>query len=134
MTKDPTVWISEHFRWDEFRCSDGTAVPARYRANVTKLCETMLEPIREAWGRPVTILSGYRTPTWNGRVEGAKASQHLLGCAADIVIAGVTPAEVYLTINDMMDRDKSDMILDGGLGKYRTFTHVDIGPPRRWRG
>lgn len=127
---DPAIWVSPHFRWDEARCNDGTRVPARYKANVIELMRR-LELVRDYWDMPVTLLSCYRTEDYNRRIGGAKASQHLLGKAGDIVIAGTPPAAVYTVVDWMM---KNGTIPDGGLGKYKTFTHIDIGPPRRWRG
>lgn len=52
--------------------------------NLTKLVDTILDPLREAWGKPIIITSGYRCPQVNKAVGGAKNSQHLTGCAADI--------------------------------------------------
>jgi uncharacterized protein YcbK (DUF882 family) len=128
---DPDIWIAPFFRWDEFRCNDGTAVPARLRVPVSNLVNNTLARVRSIWGRPMTVLSGYRTPAWNKRVGGELRSYHLRGMAADIVIAGVRPMDVADAIQDAME---CGTIPNGGLGRYRTFTHVDIGPARRWRG
>lgn len=46
----------------------------------------MLEPLRQHAGKPVIISSGYRCPTLNRLVGGAKTSQHMKGEAADIRI------------------------------------------------
>lgn len=117
------TWINEFFRWDEFRCNDGTPVPARYLDNVQALADLLLV-VRANWGRPITILSGYRTPVYNKKIGGAPKSQHLRGKAADIVVAGISPREVQSTLVNW----------SGGLGSYKTFTHIDIGPKRRWNG
>ncbi len=126
----PADWVTLHYAWDEMRCNDGTPVPDKYRANAIELCRR-LEWIRARWGRPVTILSGYRTPAWNKKVGGAKNSEHLRAAAADIVVAGVEAGEVYDAIHWMIHAGK---LADGGLGRYEQWTHVDIGPARRWRG
>ena len=52
------------------------------------LCTAVLDPLREAVGRPITISSGYRGPVLNQRVGGVADSQHLLGMAVDIQSAG----------------------------------------------
>ena len=44
----------------------------------------MLDPLREWYGKPVTVNSGYRCPQLNRMVGGAASSQHLKGEAADI--------------------------------------------------
>ena len=49
------------------------------------LVEKLLDPIREAWGEPIVVSSGYRCPELNALVGGAQYSHHLLGCAADLI-------------------------------------------------
>ena len=49
------------------------------------LADQLLDPIREAWGEPIVVSSGYRCKQLNALVGGAKYSHHLLGCAADII-------------------------------------------------
>ena len=49
------------------------------------LVDQLLDPIREAWGEPIVVSSGYRCKELNTLVGGAKNSHHLLGCAADII-------------------------------------------------
>lgn len=55
------------------------------------LIEQLLDPIRAAWGGPITINSGYRCPKLNAAVGGVSTSQHLRGEAADISVG--TPAD-----------------------------------------
>ena len=49
------------------------------------LVDQLLDPIREEWGEPIVVSSGYRCKELNALVGGAKNSHHLLGCAADII-------------------------------------------------
>lgn len=49
------------------------------------LVEQLLDPIREAWGEPIVVSSGYRCRELNDLVGGATHSHHLLGCAADLI-------------------------------------------------
>ena len=49
------------------------------------LVDQLLNPIREAWGEPIVVSSGYRCKELNTLIGGAKNSHHLLGCAADII-------------------------------------------------
>ena len=49
------------------------------------LVDQLLDPIREAWGEPIVVSSGYRCKQLNALVGGAKYSHHMLGCAADII-------------------------------------------------
>lgn len=52
--------------------------------NVKALVENVLDPLREKYGKPIRVNSGYRCPKHNLAVGGASRSQHLLGEAADI--------------------------------------------------
>lgn len=52
--------------------------------NLERLIETILDPLREAYGEPIIVNSGYRSIPVNNAVGGSKTSQHLKGQAADI--------------------------------------------------
>ena len=45
----------------------------------------MLDKIRERYGKPIVVTSGYRCPELNKAVGGVKSSQHVKGEAADLV-------------------------------------------------
>jgi len=60
------------------------APTASVERNLTALVDNILDPLREAWGRPITVTSGYRCPALNKAVGGSRTSQHLRGMAADI--------------------------------------------------
>ena len=57
---------------------------ATEQANIRKLVDNVLDPLREIYGKPIKINSGYRSPMVNARVNGAKNSDHVKGMAADI--------------------------------------------------
>ena len=52
--------------------------------NLNQLIDNILDPLREAWGHPIIVGSGYRCEALNKAVGGAAHSQHKLGQAADI--------------------------------------------------
>ena len=52
--------------------------------NLHMLAEKILQPLRNAWQRPIIVTSGYRCPALNRALRGSKNSQHLMGQAADI--------------------------------------------------
>lgn len=54
------------------------------RAQLSRLAQEVLQPLRDMVGVPLTITSGYRSPRLNKAVGGAATSQHLAGEAADI--------------------------------------------------
>ena len=51
---------------------------------LTALVDNVLDPLREAWGKPIHVNSGYRCQALNKAVGGVPASQHMRGEAADI--------------------------------------------------
>lgn len=53
--------------------------------NLTDLTENLLDPIRETWGKPIIISSGYRSDALNKAVGGSKTSAHRFGLAVDVV-------------------------------------------------
>lgn len=59
--------------------------------NLTALVNHVLDPLREAYGKPITVNSGYRSPELNKAVGGSATSDHMQGRAADIT--GGSPAE-----------------------------------------
>lgn len=64
---------------------DNTA-PKEAQENLTRLVDKVLDPLREAWGGPITVTSGYRSAALNKAVGGSATSDHLKGCAADITV------------------------------------------------
>ena len=66
------------------------------RANLEKLANQILEPLRERFG-PIIISSGYRSPAVNAAVGGVSNSDHLTGTAADLYAQDGTPAATMAT-------------------------------------
>lgn len=100
-------------------------------ARLVPLCRA-LEALRAACsGRRITILSGYRTPTYNAAVGGVPKSQHLEGRAADIRVAGLAPPQVYDAALRLYGLGRIEI---GGLGLYPGWVHLDVrpGPLARW--
>lgn len=123
--------LTSNFNKSEFDCKSGADMPQEVFNNIQKLAN-QLQIIRNKVGVPIKINSGYRSPEHNTKIGGSKTSQHLLGKAADIVIDGYTPDEVADLIEELIENGD---LLQGGLGRYNTFTHYDIGYnglKRRW--
>jgi uncharacterized protein YcbK (DUF882 family) len=103
--------LSEHFSTDEF----GGPVTAELVA--------ALERLRAArGGRPLRIVSGYRSEARNRAVGGARLSQHLTGRAADI-------PEGYATVHDAEHAGFTGI---GSKGKWAVHVDVRPGGPARW--
>ena len=71
--------------------------------NLKLLCEKVLQPIRDHYGKGVKVNSGFRHPEVNAKVGGSKTSDHCLGQAADIEIPGVPNAELAEWIRDNLE-------------------------------
>ena len=71
--------------------------------NLKLLCQEVLQPIREHFGKSVTVNSGFRSPESNAAVNGSKTSDHCKGMAADIEIVGVPNPELAQWIMDNLD-------------------------------
>lgn len=123
VAKDGATYISKNFRVREFRCQDGSDV-----VFIESDLVDILQKIRDHFGKAVTINSAFRTFSHNKKVGGATYSQHLYGTAADIKVSGVTASAVADFAETLMPNT-------GGIGRYSTFTHVDVRSTKsRWNG
>ena len=115
--------ISKNFTWAEFTASDtakrlgilNQIIDWDVRDNIIALVENVLQPLRDAYGKPITINSGYRCPALNKAVGGVPTSQHVRGQAAD---CGVDDPLAF-----------ARLIIELGLpfdqiGLYPTFVHL----------
>ena len=71
--------------------------------NLKVLCEKVLQPVREHFGKSVTVNSGFRSPESNAAVGGSKTSDHCKGQACDIEIAGIANADLAQWIMDNLE-------------------------------
>lgn len=92
--------ITKNFSWKEMQYSATAArkgidntIPVHLRSNMEKLCKEVLQPIRDAFGQPIVVGSGYRCPKLNKLVGGVTTSQHMSASAADIKTVKDTFAE-----------------------------------------
>ncbi len=71
--------------------------------NLKRLCEKILQPVREHFNTGVKVNSGYRSPAANQKVGGSPTSDHCKGQAADIEIPGVPNADLAKWITENLD-------------------------------
>lgn len=123
------MMLTPNFNLDEFKSKDGSSFPAEIVQSLTILA-TQLQALRIELGRSITITSGYRSPSHNLKVGGAKDSFHVRGMAADIQVSGMTPKQVYDAIEKLIKEGK---MKEGGLGLYKSWVHYDFRGRRiRW--
>ena len=118
--------LSEHFTLEELSHSDiavrlgiDNTPPIDLYDNLRRLC-VLLESVRKTIGKPILINSGYRSMALNQVVKGQTMSQHLIGCAADIRITGMTPDEVIQAIK------YSDIQFDQMIREFDSWTHISV--------
>ena len=70
--------------------------------NLKELCVNVLEPLRVALGKPISVTSGFRCAKLNKAIGGASNSQHQTGQAADIQVKGMTPKQVCDKIDELV--------------------------------
>lgn len=129
-SKDGYRQLSPNFRVREFRCKDGSDP-----VFVDEELVSILQKIREHFGKALTITSAYRTPAHNKACGGAAYSQHLYGRAADFKVSGVAPDVLAAYAEQLLPGR-------GGIGTYPPkagratgWVHIDTRPEKsRWRG
>ena len=124
--------LTKNFNKREFECKCGCEMPSSVFYEIEDLAEE-LQVIRDHFKAPIQINSAYRCPSHNKAIGGVSNSQHVLGKAADIVIKGYTPDEVADELEVMLEDECLFPFHLGGIGRYNTFTHIDIRPSKaRW--
>ena len=138
----------------EMRCHDGTPYPAEYADRLAEL-RGVFNPLRERWGKPLYVTSGYRTPEHNRKVGGRPQSQHLQGRAVDVTVFNAREwaklrvdsdgrHNVELNTDELAEialrMHREGKIRIGGIGLYHSkelgktwrqpFLHLDVRPGR----
>jgi hypothetical protein len=92
--------------------------------NFKLLAEKVFQPIREHFGKPIHISSGYRSAALNKAIGGASSSQHCSGEAIDIDMDGttITNAEIFNFIKDNLEFDQ--LIWEFGTNENPDWVHV----------
>lgn len=114
--------VGKYFKVKEFACKDGSPV-----VFIDSFLVNTLDILRTKIGKPVIITSGYRTPTWNKEVDGAKYSYHMRGRAADIRVNGMSPKEIANELNKIVP-DECGIIV------YNGWVHIDTRTKKYRKG
>lgn len=113
MDTDANKNVGKYFKVKEFACKDGSQV-----VFVDDYLVILLDILRSELGKPVNITSGYRTPRWNEKCNGAKYSYHMRGMAADIKVNGMTTKEIANKLNKIVPNNC-------GIIVYNKWVHID---------
>ena len=89
--------------------------------NINLLVDNVLDPVRDKFGIPVIITSGYRCPQVNRLVGGVDNSQHMSGCAADFHVMGFTPSMMLGVFFYILNRLEYDQLI---YYRNKNFIHV----------
>ena len=123
--EDIDMYQFKHFGWDELTKSDtatkygiSNTPGEEEKRNLIALVMKVLDPLRDQYGKPITVNSAYRSPFVNQKVGGAESSQHVKGQAADIT-AG-SKEENKKLFNLLKDMDYDQLINE----KDYTWIHV----------
>jgi len=71
--------------------------------NLKQLVEYVLDPLREGYGKPIHVNSGYRCPALNKAVNGSKTSHHMIGLAADITVGSAAKNKILFNLAQELD-------------------------------
>ena len=105
--------LSKHFKLEEFtksmtatRKGIDNKPSTEHIENLIHLAETVLQPVREHFGKPVAISSGYRSPELCEAIGSSAKSQHAKGEAADFEIPGVDNMQLatWISKNTIFDQ------------------------------
>ena len=112
---NPDRMLSQDFRLGELIdcvpawCGDIDNTPDSWDVvvHLRQLCREVLQPLRDHYGRPLRILSGYRSETLNKALHGVGGSLHLIGCAADLWVPDIdTGRQWYYWLVNHVDFDQ----------------------------
>ncbi len=105
--------------------------PADVAARLERLIDKVLDPIRTRWGAPITVNSGYRSPSLNKAVGGVATSQHTKGEAADITTGMIGSNKMLFDLIRTMKLDGEidfDQLIDE---KGYTWIHISFADRNR---
>lgn len=122
MDTDGNEKIGQHFKVREFACKDGSQV-----VFIDDCLVSILDILRNQIEKPVYINSGYRTPEWNKKCNGAKYSYHMRGMAADIRVEGMTAKQIANRLNKIIP-DECGIIV------YDKWVHIDTRTKKYRKG
>lgn len=99
-------------------------LPKELLPNVRALVDKVLDPLREAYGKPIIVTSGYRCPALNKVVGGSATSQHMSGQAADITAGSRKENRRLFYLIQELGLDFDQLIWEKGGSDGPDWVHV----------
>jgi len=102
--------------------------------NMKSLAENIFQPIRDHFGVPIYISSGYRSEALNNAIGGSKTSQHSKGQAIDLDRDGHPQpdnSDLFIFVKDNLDFDQ--MIWEFGTDDNPDWVHISYNPDNKQR-
>lgn len=100
--------------------------------NLTALVDNILDPLREAWGKPIIVNSGYRCDALNKAVGGVAASQHRYGQAADLDVGSRADNMKLFNLIEELDLPFDQLCFEkGNTAVGPDWVHVSYSPRNR---
>jgi hypothetical protein len=116
------VYIAKYILRSEYQCKCCSELPPDYDEPYDLPFDIFFDSfalIRERWGAPLNITSGYRCPRHNSFIGGHPLSVHQFGLAFDV---SVEPHEI-----DKLDNIVLEETPDLRVGRYPSYIHIDAG-------
>jgi uncharacterized protein YcbK (DUF882 family) len=115
----PRMVLEPHFKT---RGRTRNSLPPRYMWKNIAPTLRVLDKMSSSMRRPISsLLSIYRSPSYNRAVRGKSRSYHMQNIACDVQFKGVSPRTVAAVARKL----RSQGVYNGGVGRYSSFTHVD---------
>lgn len=122
----------KYFTFEEFEYSEtaklrsiNNDIPEHYKDNIEEFVNVILDPLREAWGSPIIITSGFRSESLNRALNGSKTSVHRYGLAADIKpsVGGMKKFQEFVT-EFLKDKDFDQLIYEKPRNGVASWLHI----------
>lgn len=129
--------LAKNFTFGELTTTSRKELAAKNAAEAVDFLDAgralaaMLQAVRDHFGKPVKVHSGFRGRTLNAAVGGAETSQHLTFQAADFHVEGVELVDVFDWIRKSSGLPFGQVILEGASPENPTWIHLSLGEP--WR-
>jgi len=88
------------------RCNIDNNPDKEHIVSLEKLCDNILQPVRDYFQKPVMISSGYRSPELSQKIGSSSRSQHCKGQAADFEIHSVSNYDLAVWIKNNLQIDQ----------------------------